>query len=59
MGLRGITRVTRVYRGLQGVTRGAPGVRGDYNRKLGNYFSLTQQKLISFNRISRKLVFTI
>ena len=44
--------VTECYEGLQRVTEG-------YNRNLGNYSSLTQQKLISVNRISRKLVFTI
>ena len=58
-GYGGLQGITRVYRGLQGVTRGAPGVRGDYNRKLGNHTGLTQGKLISFNRICRKLVFTI
>ena len=54
--------VTRGYRGLQGVTQGYRGtqvVTGGYNRKLGNYSSLTQQKLISVNRISRNLVFTL
>ena len=71
-GPKGLQEVTRVYRVLQGVSRSyrvlqgvrggyriAQGVTGGYNRKLGNYSSLTQQKLISFNRISRKLVFTI
>ena len=59
---RGLQGVLRSYRGLQGVRggyRSAQGVTGCYNRKLGNYSSLTQQKLISFNRISRKLVLTI
>ena len=65
-GYRRLSEVTRVYRGLHGVTRGnswlqgrTRPVTGGYNRKLGNYSSLTQQKLISVNRISRKLVFTI
>ena len=66
MSLQYVTGGYRVLRGvtggLQGVTegyRGTQGVTGGYNRKLCNYSSLTQQKLISVNRISRKLVFTI
>ena len=39
--------------------RGAQGATGGYNKNLGNYSNLAQQKLISFNRISRRLVFTI
>ena len=71
-GLQGITGVTRGYRRLQEVTgcderlkgetwgyRGAQGATGGYNKNLGNYSNLAQQKLISFNRISRRLVFTI
>ena len=30
-----------------------------YNKKLGNYASPTQQKLISFKKVSRNLFFTI
>ena len=43
--------VTGCYEGLQGVTRG--------NRGLQGYTRGTQPKLISVNKISRKLVFTI
>ena len=67
MGLQGVTGgymglhgVTRGYRRLQEFTGGYrvfQAVTGDYNKKLGNYASLT--KLISFNRISRNLVFII
>ena len=59
MGLWGITRGYKSLQGVTGCYEGATGVRGDYNRKLGNHTGLTQGKLISFNRISRKLVFTI
>ena len=71
-GLQGITGVTRGYRRLQEVTgcderlkggtwgyEGVQGATGGYNKNLGNYSNLAQQKLISFNRISRRLVFTI
>ena len=72
MGYSRLQGVTRGYRGLQGVTgdymelqrvtrgyRGAQGPTGGYNRKLGSYTGLTQEKLISFIRTRRKLVFTI
>ena len=49
----------RLLRGVTGDKRGAQGATKGYKRKLGNYSSLTQEKLISFNRIIRKLVFTI
>ena len=41
--------------GLQGVSRGRVG----YNKQLGNYASHTEEKLISFKKVSRNLLFTI
>ena len=71
-GLQGVTVGYKELQGLQEITgcderlkgetwgyRGAQGATGGYNKNLGNYSNLAQQKLISFNRISRRLVFTI
>ena len=61
-GLKGVNGVTRGNRGLQGVTwayRGFQGVRVSYNKQLGNYASHTEEKLISFKKVSSKLLFTI
>ena len=65
VGYKGLQGVTRGYGRLHGVTagykglQGAQGPTGGYNRKLGSYTGLTQEKLISFIRTRRKLVFTI
>lgn len=42
----GLQEVTAGYKGLEGVRVG-------YNKQLGNYASHTEQKLISFKKVSR------
>ena len=54
-GYRRLQEVTECDKGLQWCTRGYKGLQ----QKLSNYSNLAQEKLISFNRISRRLVFTI